>query len=495
MAKGKVYMIGAGIGSSDMITIKGKRTLDKADVIIYDRLINYDLVREYEGVKELIYVGKKAYSEYIQQEDINDIILREARMGKVIARLKGGDPYVFGRGGEEAEILVENGIDFEVIPGVTSGVVALAYAGMPATHRGLSTSVSFITGHRKEGMDFDFTPYAKLDGTLVFYMGLKNLHSIADGLVSGGMDSSTPAAVIMNGGYPTQKVFTSTIGNIAEEILNKGFQSPSLIVVGNVVGLRDTLNFFETRPLFGKNIVVTRARSQASLLVDRLSDLGANVIEAPTIELKAINGDELNSVIRDFDYTHLLFNSVNGVDIFMKAFLDVRDIRDLFNVKLGVVGKMTRKALEAYGLRAEIMPEKYVGEDFTDEVIKTLASDSKVLLLHSAKSRQSIIDKLKSAVETVAVPIYDTVNPNELTEIPDEVDYVLFTSSSTVDNFVDSYGVEAIGDGKVISIGPITTETIERRGLILYRESEYATIDSMVKLIEEDVYELANEKA
>ncbi|NLY21260.1 MAG: uroporphyrinogen-III C-methyltransferase [Tissierellia bacterium] len=496
MSSGKVLIIGAGIGSSDNITIKAKKALDSADIIIYDRLINSDIIREYEGSKELIYVGKKAYSEYMQQDEINDLIIEKARSGKIIARLKGGDPYVFGRGGEEAETLVENGIDFEVIPGVTSGVVALMTAGIPATHRGKSTSVSFITGHRKEGMDFDFSPYAKIDGTLVFYMGLKNLGSISKGLINGGMDSNTPISVIMNGGYPTQKTIVSTLENIEKDIEGKGFKSPSLIVVGEVVSLREKLDFFESRLLFGRTIVVTRAKNQASQLVEKLDALGANVIQAPTIEISKINSDLLNSTIKSFDYTHLVFNSVNGVEIFMDEFLAQHDIRALANTKLCVVGLKTKEALKKYGLNADIMPENYVGEELSDAIISNSDENSKVLLVHSLKSRKSIIDKLKKCVNTDAIPIYDSVKPEDTIELPSDIDYILFTSSSTVNNFINAYGNECINNSKIVSIGPITTKTIESNNLSLYGETKNATIDAMIDFLKEDVRnEFKNEKA
>lgn len=288
MNKGIVKIVGAGIGPADLITCRAKKALDTADVIIYDRLLNPSLLSPYLDTKELHYVGKAASNHHLSQDKINELIIEKAKKGNIVVRLKGGDPYIFGRGGEEAEFCVENGIPFEIIPGVTSGVVSLMYAGIPATHRDAATSISFITGHRKKGVAGDFKKYANLDGTLVFYMGLNNLSLIVNDLLEGGMSPSKPAAVIMNGAYPNQRVFTSTLDEIVEGIDGLGFQSPSLIVVGDVIRYRDILNFYEKKSLFGKNIVVTRARKQASKLVESLLSLGANVIEAPTIDRKSV---------------------------------------------------------------------------------------------------------------------------------------------------------------------------------------------------------------
>lgn len=484
---GKVIIVGAGIGSKDLITVKAKNVLEDAEVIIYDRLLNNSIISELGEYKELYYVGKKAADHFLTQDEINELMVQKAKEGKKVVRLKGGDPYVFGRGGEEVEFLIENGLDFEVVPGVTSGVVSLMYAGIPATHRDACTSVSFITGHRKTGVIGDFHEYAKLNGTLVFYMGLNNLKKITDDLLEGGMDGNKPAAVIMNGAYPNQRVFTSTVEKIAEEIKPLNFGSPSLIVIGEVVNYRDKLNFFETKELFGKTIVNTRALSQNSKLSKILLDLGANVIEAPTIEIHQVNKDLLIDKIKSLDYTHIVFNSVNAAEIFINEYLKIRDIRDLFNIKICVIGEKTREVFEKYGIRPEVMPNTYVGEELIDSIKPFVDKDSKVFLPHSSITRKVLLEELDKIVDLDQLVVYENTLPKEKVDLPNAIDYVLFTSSSTVSNFISMYGSEVLKKSKVISIGPITTQKLLDEGIPIYRESEKATIDSMVDTIKEDV--------
>ncbi|MDO5713018.1 MAG: uroporphyrinogen-III C-methyltransferase [Tissierellia bacterium] len=487
MNKGKVKIVGAGIGPSDLITIRGKEALEDADVIIFDRLLNEDLIAPYKGKKELYYAGKAAGDHYLTQDEINTLMVEKAKENKIVVRLKGGDPYVFGRGGEEALYCVEHGVDFEVIPGVTSGIVSLMYAGIPATHRDICTSVSFITGHRKKGVIGTFQEYGKLEGNLVFYMGLKNLPKITKELIEGGMDSGKPAAVIMNGGYPNQKTFVSTVGRIAEEIKDKEFGSPSLIVIGDGVSFRGELNFYEKLPLFGKRIVVTRARSQASKMVKSLEALGAEVLQAPTIEIQKINEEGLKEAIAHWDYTHIVFHSVNGIRFFFDEFLKVRDLRDLAGIKCCVIGDSTAKLLKEYGIHPDIIPDRYVGEELIDAIRKDGMKDRKILLPHSKTTRETLLNEYESLGKIHALPIYASVMPEQITELPDEVDYILFMSSTTVKNFIEIYGKKILNQGKVISIGPITTDTLESEDILVYKEAAKATIKSMVECIKEDV--------
>lgn len=487
MKKGLVKITGAGIGPSDLITLRAQEAIATCDVLIYDRLLNPDLILPYLKDKEVYYAGKRASHHYLTQDEINALMVEKAKEGKVVCRLKGGDPYVFGRGGEEALYCLDHGVDFEVIPGVTSGIVSLMYAGIPATHRGKSTSVSFITGHRSKGDPGDFHAYAKLEGTLVFYMGLNNLPLITGELMEAGMDPDRKAAVIMHGGYPDQRVFRSTVGKIAEEIQDQNFGSPSLIVIGDVVDLRDDLNFYETLPLFGKRIAITRARTQASKLAKNLRNLGAEVIEAPCIQLERVHQKTLKKRIEAQDFNYLIFHSVNAVEIFMDAYLETRDLRDLAGVKLCVIGEKTKACLEGYGLRADLVPQDYVGESLVEEIKADPKKDKKIFIPHSNKSRQSLLDQYKDLGAVDDLVVYRNVAPDQMEEIQGPLDYVLFTSSSTVNNFVSHYGKEILEGTKLVSIGPITTKAIEDQGLSLAGQSEKATIPSMVAWIKEDV--------
>lgn len=485
--KGIVKIAGAGIGSADMITVRAMNALEEADVIIYDRLLNEDLILPYLDKKETYYAGKAASNHYLPQDEINALMVQKAKEGKTVLRLKGGDPYIFGRGGEEAEYCVEHGVDFEVIPGVTSGVVSLMFAGIPATHRDVSTSVTFITGHRKRGCVGNFHEYAKLNGTLVFYMGLKNLPIITGDLLEGGMDPHRPCAVIMNGAYPYQRVFTSTVGKVAEEIKKENFGSPSLIVVGDVVTYRNTLNFYESRPLFGKTVVVTRARTQASKLVKLLEREGAHTVQAPTLEIQPMNEGALEEAVKDFDASHLVLHSINGAEFFFKAFLKHRDLRDLYGVKLCCVGSATAKYLEKLGLRPDVVPDRFVGEELAEAIVKEGTPIKSIFLPRSAKTRTSLLEEYRALGELKDLPVYDSVMPEELAELPENPDYILFMSSTTVENFLKAYGRETLLKAKVISIGPVTTKTLKDWNIPVYGETKKATVEAMVEFLKEDV--------
>ncbi|MDO5027917.1 MAG: uroporphyrinogen-III C-methyltransferase [Bacillota bacterium] len=495
MNKGIVKITGAGIGPADMLTIRAKKALDDCDVIVYDRLLNENIIKPYLGKKEMYYAGKTAGDHYLTQDQINDLILEKAKEGKTVVRLKGGDPYIFGRGGEEALHLLENGVDFEVIPGITSGVLSLMYAGIPATFRDIATSISFITGHRSQGTEANFSQYADLEGTLVFYMGLNNLDQLSSDLIAAGMDKDRPAAVIMHGGYPDQRVQVSTIENIYSDIQGKGFGSPALIVVGDVINLRDQLNFYENLPLFSKKVLVTRARSQASSLREKLENLGAQVIEAPCIEIKEVENPDFIAAIKDFDkraYSHLVIHSVNGGEIFFKHFLKYRDLRDLAGVKICSIGKMTSKLIRSYGLRPDIEPENFVGEDLLAAIKADSTEEKKIFLAHSNLSRQDLLQGYRDLGQLDAFVVYENTLPEERVDFG-EVDYGLFTSSSTVENYLKLYGKESLAGAKVVSIGDITSKTIKDQGLDLYGQSKEATIDSLIEFLKEDV-ENENEK-
>lgn len=482
--KGRVHIVGAGIGSPKFLTIAAKEALDAADVIIYDRLLHPEILSPYEDTKkELVYVGKKAADHTLTQDEINALMIARAKEGANVVRLKGGDPYVFGRGGEEAEYCLAHDVAFDVIPGVTSGVVSTMFAGIPVTHRDASTSVSFITGHRKKGYAGDFHEYARLSGTLVFYMGLNNLPLITKDLLEGGMDPKTPAAVIMHGGYPDQRVFSSTVGDIASAIEGKGFGSPSLIVIGEAVRYRESLNFYESLPLFGKKVLITRSKSQSPQLSAALAELGAEVIFAPTIAISYLNEEAMKEALEE-SYTHILFHSVHGVEAFFRAFFPEHDIRELAGTKLCVVGKKTAKLLQDRGLHPDLMPEVYEG-DALARLIAEEEGEKRLLLPHSAKTPAALLSSYQEIGHLRDVVVYDAIRPEEKRDIPSEIDFALFTSSSTATHFHELYGLESLGSAKIVSIGRQTTKTLEELGHAPDLISKEATIESMIDAIKE----------
>lgn len=487
MAKGFVSIVGAGIGDRDLITLRGQRALEQADVIIYDRLLDETLLTPHQGRAELIFAGKEASNHYLTQEETNQLVLQKALEGKRVVRLKGGDPYVFGRGGEEAELLSEAGIKFEVIPGITAGVAALLSAGIPATHRDASTSISLITGHRKKGVKEDFTVYGQLPGTLVFYMGLNNLQKITQDLLLGGMNPDMPAAVIMKGGSPEQRVFTSTLRDIAAQIQDQGFGSPSLIVFGEVIRYREVLNFFEYRPLFGKKIAITRTRTQNSKLREALGELGAQVYEMPVIELIPVNTQGLVDRIKRMDYGYLVLHSPFAAELFIEEYLKIRDIRDLKEVKICVLGEKTGEVFRRMGIKPDIMPERYIGDALVEALRGEIQKGEKLFLPHSNLTRKTLLEAYEEMAELDALVVYENHRPESVAPLPNGLDYVLFTSASTVENFIQNYEAEALKGVKVISIGPITSDALRSHGLHPHREAKRASLEDMIENIKEDV--------
>lgn len=500
MKKGKVYLVGAGIGSDENITVKGKNVLLSSDVVVYDRLMNRKLLKDLPDHVECIDVGKESDHHKMSQEEINLLLVEKANEGKKIVRLKGGDPYVFGRGGEEGEVLFQNGIDFEVVPGITAGVAGLCYAGIPVTHREFASSFHIITGHRKEGgKELDYQTLAKLEGTLVFYMGLKNLEDIINGLLGAGKAPSTPVALISHAGYAEQYTLCSTLDeviNLAKE--DKRPVSPTIIVVGEVVRLRDTLNFFEHRPLFGKRVVVTRARQQVSGLAADLTELGAEVIEMPSIRIVPKNLSLLQSKIAGLrDYTHLIFTSKNSVDIFMRELLKERDVRSLYGIKLCAIGSGTNNSLKSYGLSTDIIPGTYVAESLFEELKRHLSSSSKILFPRASMARDYLKQKLDEICMVDEVGIYDTVMEEPYQNVIEDMvkkrpDYITFTSSSTVKNTIsllNDKADEILGHAKtkIISIGPITSKTVREYGYQVYAEAKQHDIEHLVReLVEQE---------
>lgn len=506
----KVYLIGAGPGDPGLITVKGLECIKKADVIIYDYLVSEDLLKEARPEAEIIYVGKQGARHTLEQEEINQLLVKKAKEGKAVVRLKGGDPYVFGRGGEEALYLVENGIPFEEVPGVTAAIAAPAYAGIPVTHRTYTSTLGMITGHEdptKGGTALPWDKLATAVGTLVVYMGVKNLPYIVGELLKNGRSKDTPVAVIRWGTTGEQETVVGTLEDIVEKA--KGVEPPAITIVGEVVKLRDKLNWFEKRPLFGKTIVVTRARDQASDFARELEELGARVIEFPTIQI--IDPEDfgpMDKAIRELDSFHwLVFTSVNGAESFFNRLFHLGgDARWLKGVKVCAIGPATAQEIRRYFIRVDCQPSKYVAEEVLEELKRQEPGGlrgKRILMPRADIARSFLPEELqKLGAEVVELVAYRTVLAEPVQKIAGrqeetllgklqkgEVDMVTFTSSSTVRNFVEIVGKENISrlNGKVCfaSIGPITTKTAQELGLKISIEAKEYTIPGLVKAVKE----------
>ena len=497
--KGKVYLVGAGPGDYKLLTLKGLQCIKEADVIVYDRLANYNYLKEAKDNCEFIYVGKSSKSHTLPQQDINRVIVDKAKQGKIVARLKGGDPYVFGRGGEEGQFLKEEKIEFEVVPGITSAIGGLCYAGIPITHRDYASSFHVITGHLreddKENLEINWNALANLRGTLVFLMGVANLKKISESLMKEGKPKDTPVALISWATRYNQRVITSILEDVYETAVRENVKPPTLIVIGDVVNLRDTLNFFENKPLFGKNIIVTRSRTQSSSIVEKIMDLGGNPIEVPTIKIEKIeNNIELENEINNIkDYTYLVLSSKNGVEIFFDKLEEMNlDARTLANLKVCAIGSTTYKEIKSRGINPDIVPEKFVSESLFEELKDKLTKEDKILIPRAKNARDYLVDKLSEICTVKEIHTYesviDTSRKENILDILDNenLDYITFASSSSVRNFVEIIGqenLEKINNSKVISIGPITSATARELNIEIYKEAEKSTIDKIVEAI------------
>ena len=480
-----VYLVGAGPGDEGLITLKGLECIKKADVIVYDNLVNDELLSYAKSNAEIIYVGKKINQHTLPQEKINELLVQKARENKIVVRLKGGDPFVFGRGGEEAIVLKENNILFEIVPGISSSIAALAYAGIPITHRAISTSFHVITGHEdptKEEESVNYELLAKLSGTLVFLMGLNNLSKITSQLLKYGKTPSTPVAVISKGTTPHQKVAIGTLENIKQNI--DGITHPAIIAVGEVINLREHINWFEKKPLFRRKILVTRARHQASILSHRIKELGGLAVEFPTIEIKPLDFElqGLNS------YDWIIFTSVNGVETFFEK---IDDVRSIGNAKICAIGEATKQAVEKYHLKVDITPTEYVAEALIEELKPLIKNGDKILIPRADVAREILPQQLQElGAEVTVLPLYKTTLPNksadELREILQDIDTITFASSSTVKNFVEILGKEnlnLIDNKKIACIGPITAETAKEFGLIVNVMPDEYTIERLADVL------------
>lgn len=492
--KGKVYLVGGGPGDAGLLTIKGAECLRAADYVVYDALSNPAFINLAPEKAEKIYVGKRGAVHAMEQEDINALLVRLGKKGGTVVRLKGGDPFIFGRGGEEARDLAVAKIPFEIVPGVSSAVAAPAYAGIPVTDRSFAPMVTFVTGHmKKDGeLNLPWDSLASGGGTLVFLMGVSSLEIISAKLMAAGLKGSTPAAIVSNGTTPRQRSLSGRLSNIAELARKSNIKAPAVTVVGGVAGLREKLAWFEKRPLFGKKIVVTRSREQASALALELSGLGAEVIIFPSIKIEPLkNFSALDREIKGLGgYDWVIFTSSNGVEVFFDRLNKLGlDSRRFGSAKVAAIGPATAEALRARGVEADLVPEKYISES----ILKALGKvkGQKILLPRAALARDMLNAGLKQAGALVTeIPTYDTLpdrgNLAELRRLLVEgaVSLITFTSSSTVTGFLESFKG---ADKKLLkgvalgSIGPITTGTMKAKGFKPDFEAKQYTIPGLVE--------------
>jgi len=507
---GIVYLVGAGPGDPGLMTRRSLELIACADAILYDRLIPPGALEGARPDAELRYVGKEPGAAALSQEETNALLVELGRAGKRVVRLKGGDPFVFGRGGEEAEALAAAGVPFEVVPGVTAGVAAPAYAGIPVTHRDAASAVAFVTGHEdpeKPDTALDWDALARFPGTLVFYMGIRKLPLIAERLVEAGRDAAEPAAVVERGTHPGQRTVVDTLGAIAARVEAEEIRAPAITVVGAVAELRGTIAWLERRPLHGEVVAVTRARAQASGLAERLRELGAEVVETPAIRIepRPVEGELRAAIDRIDEYALVCFTSPNGVHLFFDALAGAqdagaadardggpagaRDARSLAGATIAAIGPGTAAALLEHGIRADVVPERFVAEALVEALGSLDLEGRPVLVARAAEARSVLPDSLRDrGAQVDDVALYDTV-AEPLTDAQraalERATYVTFTSSSTVRFLLES-GVRPPGGARIVSIGPITSATAEEHGLTVDVEAERHDIDGLVDALVAD---------
>lgn len=498
---GIVYLVGAGPGDYRLISLKAIECLQKAEVVVYDRLADPRILQWAPDEAEYIYVGKASSRHTMKQEDINQLLVDKAKEGRCVVRLKGGDPFVFGRGGEEALLLRENKLPFEIVPGITSAISVPAYAGIPVTHRAVATSFAVVTGHEdptKGGSNMRWDKLATGVDTLVFLMGVANLPHITEELIKNGRPAETPAAVIRWGTKPEQEVLETTVGQAAADVQRAGLKPPAIFIVGDVVKLRKELRWFDDedfRPLYGRSVLVTRARSQASKLTAALEALGAKVQETPAIELREpMDGYEAvdKAIAKIADYQWVIFTSTNGVEHFFRR-LDKagKDSRSLGYARIAAIGSATAEKLREYGLRADVVPQEFRAEGIVEALKGKLPPRAKILLPRAQEAREILPEKLREQGHTVdVVYVYQTVmaeaGGEELRRQMEQGDFdiVTFTSSSTVTNLVRIIGgSEALQKVKCACIGPVTAETLRKQGLEPELVAEEYTINGLVEAL------------
>ncbi len=498
--KGKVYLIGAGPGDPGLLGLKAKECLETADAVVYDRLADPRIIEFCRKDAEMVYVGKASANHTMRQPDINKLLVKLAAEGKTVARLKGGDPFVFGRGGEEAIELLEAGLPFEFVPGVTSAIAVAEYAGIPVTHRHVATSFAVITGHEdptKGESTINWKGLATAVDTLVFLMGVENIERISSQLIANGRSADCPAAVIRWGTRPEQRTLITTVGKAAADVKATGMKPPAIFLVGEVVKLREQLQWFDNKPLFGKTVIVTRARAQASALTKKLEAQGARVLEVPAIKIvPPADFAPLDKAIAEIDtYKWLILTSVNGVEYFFNRLQKAgKDSRALCGVKIAAIGSATAEALKGYGITADLIPSAYKAEELADALAEDTKAGDKLLLARAKVARNVLPERLRAlGAQVDVVAAYETVadcqNKEELLEALEsgEASVVTFTSSSTVTNLLDVLGdkKDLLNKVALAAIGPVTAETLEKNGLKPAISAAEYTIDGLMTAIEE----------
>jgi uroporphyrinogen III methyltransferase/synthase len=504
---GKVYLVGAGPGDPGLLTLRGAECIRRADVVVYDRLAHPDLLLHASTTAEKVYVGKKSAQHTLRQEEINTLIVEHALSGKTVCRLKGGDPLVFGRGGEEAEACVAAGVPFEFVPGVTSAIAAPAYAGIPVTHRDASSSLAVITGHERDDRGEagtreagaaeqrrDWSKIAYAADTLIFLMGVESISEIAARLIEHGRAGDTPVALVRWGTWPRQETLVSTLEQVGDDVRKAGFTAPAVTVVGEVVRYREALRWFDNRPLFGKRVVVTRAREQASALSGLLRERGAEPIEFPTIRIVPMEDYScLDAALLDLGkYDWIIFTSANGVtSTFDRLRTAGKDARALAGARVAAIGPATADALRANGVTADFVPSRYVAESVAEEWPDRDMTGKRILLPRAKEAREFLPDHLREmGAQVDVVAAYQTVRDEsgsrEMVELLSErkIDAVTFTSSSTVSNFVESLGAERTPElmrgVTVACIGPITADTARELDLEPRIVADEFTVEGLV---------------
>jgi uroporphyrinogen III methyltransferase/synthase len=493
---GVVYLVGAGPGDPGLITARALELIASADVILHDRLIPPTALAGAREDAALLYVGKEPGAASVPQEEIERRLIAEARANRSVVRLKGGDPFVFGRGGEEAEALAAARVEFEVVPGVTAGVAAPAYAGIPVTHRDDSSAVAFVTGHEdpdKEESALDWDALARFPGTLVLYMGVKRLPEIAERLISAGRDPEQPAAAVEQGTLPAQRTVTDTLEGLPAAVADAGLRPPAVLLVGPVAKRREAIAWLERRPLHGRRVVVTRARAQASGLAGTLRALGADVVELPAIRIEPrIDSPEVRDAVHDLhSYALVCLTSPNGVRLLFAAMAEQgRDARALANATVAAIGPGTAAALAERGLIADVVPERFVAESLVEALGDLDVNDRPVLVARAAEARDVLPDALRERGANVdVVALYETIaeQPDaDALEAAQSADYVTFTSSSTVRNLLGAVGDRFPRQARVISIGPVTSESAREAGLEVHAEASRHDPSGLVDALLED---------
>ncbi len=486
---GKVYLVGAGPGDPELLTLKGRRALERATVIFYDHLAPEQLLDIASPSAERVYVGKKRSQHSFTQDEISGMLIERVQSGHTVVRLKGGDPYLFGRGGEEAEALASAGVPFEVIPGVTSAVGIAAYSGIPLTHRDHTSVVSIVTGHNADSIDWERFGNSE---TLVILMGLATFDTISARIMAGGRSPQTPAVAIRWGTRPDQQTVEGTLATLPRMIHEQGLKPPATIIVGGVTSLRARLNWFEKLPLFGQRIAITRPRTQSAEMVLKLRDLGAQPIEFPTISIEpASDYAPLDRAIAHlFEYDWLLFTSVNGVRAFFdrldRSAVDLRNLR----ARLAAIGPATREALEHCHLKVDEMGSEFVAESLLEALARHSLSGKRVLLVRAAVARDVLPQKLRSLkAEVEVVEAYRTLPPADISSRAAEIsahppDWITFTSSSTVENFFDAVAASSVRSSRFASIGPVTSATLRKHGIEPSAEAVVYTVDGLIEAIQ-----------